>query len=318
MRTQIETIGPKEAEALLKSNTLNRPISETTVRRYVQDMLAGAWQENAATIVISRSNRLLDGQHRLHAILRSGVSLRMLISYDVDDAAFHTIDNGKTRSASDILSIGGLENTKTLGVAGKLILNYASGASLHNQVGRVALVEFIEANPQVAAVVDTVVKHKIRFSKGVLAAVMVLGDSKGLHGDKVEEFLEAVETGAGLEKGDPRLTLREWESLERIRSRNQLRQPFAFGAAARAWNAFVAGKSLTTIRGINTPTLSSLPIMGYVPGSIVLPRAGINMPDPKVTPSERLSTMQREADGKFMPRDATVADLGASKVAANA
>lgn len=312
MRTQIELIGPAEAQALLKINTLNRPLSETTIRRYVQDMIAGAWQENAATIVISRTNRLLDGQHRLHAIVRSGATLRMLVSYDVDDDAFHTIDNGKTRSAADVLSLAGVANAKAMSTSGKLILNYVSGAALTTAQGRVALVEFVEANPQVADVIDKVAKRtKIRFPKSALGAVLALANSKGLYSDKIDEFLEAIETGAGLEKGDPRLTLREWEGQERARSRNKVDPYAAFGATARAWNAFAKNTSLTTIRGIGSPSLSSLVVIGYEPGAIKVPRAGLTMPETKMTDAERAAMMPRDDEGKFQPRDGSSPDLGA-------
>lgn len=312
MRTQIELIGPTEAAALLKINTLNRPISEATVTRYVQDMIAGAWQENAATIVISRTNRLLDGQHRLHAIVRSGVTLRMLVSYDVDDNAFHTIDNGKTRSVGDVLFLGGIENPKAMGTSGRLVLNYVSGVSLSTGQGRVALVEFVEANPQMASVIDKVAKRtKIRFPKSALGAVLALADSKGLYSDKIDEFLEAIETGAGLEKGDPRLTLREWEALERVRGRNKVDAYAAFGAAARAWNAFAKNASLSSIRSINAPSLSTMNIVGYEPGVIKVPRAGLKMPQPPKSLSEQAALMPRDSNGQFQPRDGTSPDLGA-------
>lgn len=304
-RIQLELVGPVEAEALLKANTHNRPISEAVVRKYAQDMAAGAWRPNGATLVISRTHRLLDGQHRLHAIVRAGVTLKLLIAYDADDEVFTTIDNGKARSAGDVVALAGMKNSSLLATSGRFVHNYGSGASLTGPLGRVALLEFIEANPILQGVVNKVAERKIRFPKGPLAAVLALGDSKGLFGEKVDEFLEALETGAGLEKGDPRLTLREWEALERARSRNIVHPSVAFGAAARAWNAFAVDKSLTTIRGITSPTLKDLPIIGYVPSSLTFPRAGIKMPAPKVSPQERLAQMTRAEDGKFQPRDAT-------------
>ncbi|UTC28770.1 hypothetical protein MARCHEWKA_02580 [Brevundimonas phage vB_BpoS-Marchewka] len=308
-RIQFEMIGPDEAEALLKSNTHNRPLSEALVRKYAQDMIAGSWQQNGATIVVSLTNRLLDGQHRLHAIVRAGVTLKLLIAYDAADEVFTTIDNGKTRSAGDVVALAGKENSSLLATAGRFVHNYGANVSLTGPLGRVALLEFIEANPVLEGVVDKVAKRKIRFPKGPLAAVLALGDSKGLFSSKVDEFLEALETGAGLEKGDPRLTLREWEALERARSRNIVHPSVAFGAAARAWNAFAVDKSLTTIRGITSPTQKDLAIMGYVPSSLTFPRADLRMPAPKVSPAERLANMTRAEDGKFQPRDATSTTL---------
>ena len=307
MRNQIEMIGPDEARIILESNTLNRPLGETTVRRLAQDMIAGSWKQNGATIVFAKSGRLLDGQHRLHAVVRANMTLPFNVVYDVDEAAFDTIDNGKARSAGDIMALRGYRYGGLMSSAGRLIHNYASGSVLTSTLSRVPLTEFVDANPHIADIVNKVGGSKTRFSKGPLAAVLFLGTLKEGMDAKVDPFLEALETGAGLAKSDPRLTLREWEGMERSRARNNLRPAPAFGAVARAWNAYATDKTLTTIRGISNPTLSSLPIVGFSSDKVTLPRKGLRLPSVDMVKGENARVLKRDDKGLFQPVDATVA-----------
>lgn len=302
---QFELIGPDEAKAILTANTANRPLSEATVERYVADMKAGAWKINGASVVLSRTGRLLDGQHRLHAIARAGVKINILVVHDAEEEVFDTIDNGKTRSASDIMALQGARHAPMLTSSGRLIHNYASRLSLLTTVPRVPLTEFLTANPSIQKTVDLVAGYKkIRLPKAPLTAVLHLGNIAGEYDTQVLEFLEALNTGAGLERNDPRLTLREWETAERARARGQVKQPQAFGATARAWNAYVTNKPLGTIRGIENPTLNNLLINGFTRNNLVFPRnAAPAAPMDTATMASRLEGVKT---GHFKPVDATV------------
>jgi hypothetical protein len=64
-------------------------------------MTAGEWREDAADPVRFNGDGLLvDGQHRISAILKSGVSLRMLVVRGLSSEAVEVIDCGKVRNLS--------------------------------------------------------------------------------------------------------------------------------------------------------------------------------------------------------------------------
>jgi hypothetical protein len=69
-------------------------------------MHAGNWICSPDGIIIGKTGRLLQGQHRLMAIIKSGVTCKMIVWRGVDDDVFRVLDRGKTRSASDALGIG--------------------------------------------------------------------------------------------------------------------------------------------------------------------------------------------------------------------
>lgn len=92
-------IGPEEARQLLAANYEgNRRISQRRVRHYAEMMARGAWVDySPAPIVIDEYGRLIDGQHRLAAVIESGRSFHFLVVQATVDA-YRVLDNNYKRS----------------------------------------------------------------------------------------------------------------------------------------------------------------------------------------------------------------------------
>lgn len=127
------TITPREAERLLKRNRVNRPVSSGTVKAYAEDMKNGRWDTNTTScIAFNTRGDLVDGQHRLNAIILSGVPTLMWVSYNVGDNV--VFDSGRNRSLSDFMKIShpDLEpiyhNNTVLAVVRYLILSSRTGS----------------------------------------------------------------------------------------------------------------------------------------------------------------------------------------------
>lgn len=73
----IETVTPMKAARWLKRNIANRRVSPKVVRNYAGDMSRGEWLLNGEAIKFDRDGNLLDGQHRLGAIVHNGKSVRL-------------------------------------------------------------------------------------------------------------------------------------------------------------------------------------------------------------------------------------------------
>lgn len=96
-------IGPEAARRMLERNEGNRPIRRHMFARYAATMAAGNWRTSPEPIVIGKSGRLLNGQHRLSAVITSGAEVPFMVVSGVDDAAFEVIDRGGPRSLADAL-----------------------------------------------------------------------------------------------------------------------------------------------------------------------------------------------------------------------
>ena len=82
----VEVITPAEAQSYLKNNAKHRPIKEKKVAEYMAEMSEGHWKLNGKTICFDTTGRLLNGQHRLSAVVRSGVALTTVVVRGLDPA----------------------------------------------------------------------------------------------------------------------------------------------------------------------------------------------------------------------------------------
>jgi len=104
--TRVEDIDPSLAKLLLEANVRNRPISLPHVRSLARDMVGGSWRLTHQGIALDRDGRLVDGQHRLSAIVESGTTQKMVVTYNVDPESFHSVDVGlQPRSIAQIVGL---------------------------------------------------------------------------------------------------------------------------------------------------------------------------------------------------------------------
>lgn len=73
-------ITPEIAKAWLeKRNNVNRHISPATVARYAADLKAGEWWQIVEPISLGPDGEIINGQHRLTAIVETGIAARIYI-----------------------------------------------------------------------------------------------------------------------------------------------------------------------------------------------------------------------------------------------
>lgn len=109
MHYEMMTVTPELAQRWLdQKNTRNRNISEKKVRSYADDMKSGRWHpthQNA--IAFYKDGNLADGQHRLSAIVSSGVSLEFMVWWGLDNKSAYGIDAHRMRKTDDQIKIAG-------------------------------------------------------------------------------------------------------------------------------------------------------------------------------------------------------------------
>lgn len=88
----IETITPEVAEQYLAFNRGNRNIVQSHVAAMARDITNGQWMFNAQPICFARSGRLLNGQHRLSAVLEAGQPIEVMVMRGLPEEAFETYD----------------------------------------------------------------------------------------------------------------------------------------------------------------------------------------------------------------------------------
>jgi hypothetical protein len=105
MKPEYVMMSPAEAERLLRNNSINRKMRPVYVNYLVKQIEAGNWVPTTSAIGIRDDGTLVNGQHRLAAIARSGKTLPVLFVKGVDEKAFMVEDRGIIRTMSDVTGL---------------------------------------------------------------------------------------------------------------------------------------------------------------------------------------------------------------------
>lgn len=110
-----QLITPSIAKKYLEQNINNRRYSQPVLLRYTADMINNKWkQDTGECIKISKTGRILDGQHRLKAVILSNCSIYFYVATNIDDSVFDVLDTGKARNSSDCFYVAGIKASNTI------------------------------------------------------------------------------------------------------------------------------------------------------------------------------------------------------------
>lgn len=139
VEVSIELITPDIADEMLKCNINNRKRARSSAARAIMN---GEWELNGATIVFCEDGTLLDGQHRLTAVVETGEPIVSIVVRGLPKKTQISMDTGKTRSAADFLHMMGYKNAKILASAAGALLRIENGGGIeamfmaHNRADR--------------------------------------------------------------------------------------------------------------------------------------------------------------------------------------
>lgn len=106
MRARLETITPQiAAQYLAKNASNNRHLNRAYVDMLARDMSSGEFRATHQGIAFDEDGRLIDGQHRLTAVLQANTSVQMMVTRDCPAGTLMTIDRGNSRTLHDIMTI---------------------------------------------------------------------------------------------------------------------------------------------------------------------------------------------------------------------
>lgn len=131
MKTKVMTITPAMANDMLQKCELlienhlfsQRALARETVNLYAREMKQGNWLVTHQGIAIATDGAIIDGRHRLSAIVKSGCTVEMNVTTGIDRSMALTsnntqymdlVDMGRQRNIGTILQIShGLKNGKS-------------------------------------------------------------------------------------------------------------------------------------------------------------------------------------------------------------
>lgn len=254
IQQRVVDITPELAAKLLEGNLVNRELSERRVSQYVTDMASGAWPYTGDPIRITEDGQLLDGQHRLTAVVRSGVTLPMMVMTGVPADHQRYMDTGRLRTLGDEVHMMGLPHSTIVAATARMVLSITDWPDVGQEadwnrvvrIGAYAARNVSITKPQGAAFVanhkDLVHSAEIgtRATAGCSAPPTVLSflhyAASAINRTQADDFLGKLHTGAGLEMGDPIRAAREQINRARRESEQKSIGANAMYLLLVAWN----------------------------------------------------------------------------------
>ncbi len=238
-------ITPEVATELLETRGDNRKVMQTVVDTYAKDMKEGRWVFNGAPIQFDEEGKLLNGQHRLWAVIESGVTIEAVVQWGIPRSAQATIDNGARWQGKDVLYMKGERNVHMLQAVLRWIYKDEIGQLLGTPaISNSQTQEILDRHPNVRRSVDFITKNRSPLYS-TLSAFMHSKVSV-IDQEKADEFFRRLSDGAELPTSSPIYRLRErlggaWQKGQKLGHTD------ALALTIIAWNHFRAGHHLSRL-----------------------------------------------------------------------
>jgi hypothetical protein len=255
---EIVDVTPQTAEEWLSHNSSNRNLRRRVIDAYARDMVAGHWVLNGETIKLASNGQLLDGQHRLNAVLAAGTTAQMIVVRNLSPTVMATVDAGAKRTYSDALRLQGEENTSTLAAVTRRAILWTRGQrTIAGNITPTALEmnEFLDDNPRLRTSAEVASKLSSRSLMPNSFIGLCHWLFSALDPDEASWFLARFADGDGLAADDPIALLRARVIKMRMGG-NRAQETEALALAILAWNAHRSGETRTKLqlpRGGLTP-----------------------------------------------------------------
>ncbi len=120
-------VSPPLAEKWLERNRGNRKVREDRVDRYAEQIRDGEWIVSPDAIAFSYTGKLINGQHRLKAVLRAEESAKHIVTSGLQPEAFKIADVGVKRTGADVLRIEGFKSAEEMAAVSRLLALWHQG-----------------------------------------------------------------------------------------------------------------------------------------------------------------------------------------------
>jgi hypothetical protein len=296
------------AESTLPDGTkiLQRGRRPAHVKELARAMENGDWLLTPQGIALApeapwNTGAVLDGQHRLEAVMEYGKPVEFMVTFNVDPATFKVLDTGKARSGADVLTSMGKKSTLHLSSTAKLyvvwemwqqapdaLADWRNWARI--KVSNIEMAEAVERFPALdQAMNDARALTGAPWNFNLPAATVFriwVGNvwpagTTVLPGQElcpIDAWLEKIRRakGLGLRRDtngdlvdwddDPRMTLRNWsqEAKKLTRLYPGMVREASLLAIVRAWNYYLKDRGMKYVH-IKTTDLMPIPLPGPLP-----------------------------------------------------
>lgn len=252
--SEIVMVTPAKASSWLADCKFNnRKITDRLVDKIARDIKEGKWIFDGTPIRFDKKGNVIDGQHRLWAIVTAGIPVKSLVIHGLSEESKDIIDTGKSRSNSDVLHFHGFVNTASLANACRLSIGYRlnngnlyewAGGSSKLHCSSSQIVQEAETNENLVECHQKIISYRfIKKFIGFGTASFCLHIFGKIDKYKADEFFYLLEKGENLKEGNPVLALRNALTIRdhltmKLAKGGNYRAAYLIALIIKAWNAY--------------------------------------------------------------------------------
>ncbi|KOV86216.1 hypothetical protein ADL01_07330 [Streptomyces sp. NRRL WC-3618] len=266
--SRIVKVTPEMAKTHLSQASVNRRLDMGQVRSLAEAIRRGEWKLTHQGIAFDEVGALLDGQHRLHAIIEANTPVEMLVFEGMSREVFPVLDTGKRRSAADtLLSTGAkylplLSSTIRHVILFKAIPN-APWSGSRSQVSNDRILAAYNGDKdryEEAVTIGRDLSKHLFATQTAVAAGFFLTTEVAPAAD-IDEWISGLKSGANLDPGDARLALREVpKGTQKRGSRRRMGMRDQVAIYIKAWNAWVEPEGELVLRRLKKREKMPMPV----------------------------------------------------------
>ncbi|MCX4677649.1 hypothetical protein OG413_20470 [Streptomyces sp. NBC_01433] len=247
---RIIILRPVMAARLLRRNTHNRNLRAAAIDAYVRDIQADCWPLNGEAIKLDVNGNVLDGQHRLHAVVKADMAVTTFIVGGLPAETQATMDSGLKRTTSDALSLADESNATTVASVLRRVWAWEQGDRKFTRRVKSTTAEctaLLHKHPEIRRSAEVANRTRVAFPHIPQSA---LGTAHHLFNaispDECAWFFQRIGDGVGLSSGHPILALRSRVTSERAKEgRIEWARHLAY--LVYAWNAVREDRPLSRL-----------------------------------------------------------------------
>ncbi len=253
--TKFFLLTPVMAQKFLDDNTHNRRLRQKSLLRYTADMKAGRWQATHQGISIAIDGEVIDGQHRLHAIVRSGVTVPMLVTQGLPLTTQAVVDNVIVRTVVDAISVSDRDGAASVtsmhaatGIRMFFGLSTTGSAPYRSRIEEIA---FIRAHWEAIEFAVGLFPINTRL-RGITVAAVTAAFGRAFYHESHTALRRAAEVlQSGINKGQNEVGLIQLRELLRARvgqnrkSNNPNTPNELYGKVCRVLNAYLKNEPIS-------------------------------------------------------------------------
>lgn len=250
IKAEFQIVTPAMATEWLEQNTENRPISTLHVMMLAEQIRSGQWVLNGETIKFSDAGTLIDGQHRLWAIIEANRPVPLMVVAGVSRSAFATIDTlSRARTPGDVVALNGAARYRNVTASAlSWLLRWQRGIvpdyrAPENKITNADVEAMIRSHPEIVRAVERAMKLRRLANVSVMAFIYYVVANR--NPDLAERMMDTLENPKRISVNDPFFRLRTYFTNNHHMKKDPV---VTIALAIKAANAASRNRPLTVLR----------------------------------------------------------------------